>query len=209
MQARFYDPVIGRFYSNDPVDALGHLNGGNGFQGFNRYSYANNNPYKYTDPTGMSNVDIIIQRTAQAQNSTAGTIQVNSTGSDKAFSGHTLEPPKSPNTTSGNGTVRMKAGSHDAFVRGPSSTGNHDKVQLKGNIPGEDGKDHSAIQIHAGNYPTNSEGCILVGNSASTDFVGSSKAALSSIMGVIADTQANDAKSGDKTTITVTIKDIE
>jgi hypothetical protein len=52
MQARYYDPVIGRFYSNDPVDALGHLGAGNPIHGFNRYTYANNNPYKYTDPDG-------------------------------------------------------------------------------------------------------------------------------------------------------------
>ncbi|WP_432652495.1 RHS repeat-associated core domain-containing protein [Pseudoalteromonas luteoviolacea] len=49
MQARYYDPIIGRFYSNDPVGALGHSNIAHGF---NRYAYANNNPYKYTDPTG-------------------------------------------------------------------------------------------------------------------------------------------------------------
>lgn len=52
MQARYYDPVIGRFYSNDPVDALGHMQRGNPLHGFGRYTYANNNPYKYTDPNG-------------------------------------------------------------------------------------------------------------------------------------------------------------
>ncbi len=53
MQARYYDPVIGRFYSNDPVDALGHIQRGNSIaHGFNRYTYANNNPYKYVDPDG-------------------------------------------------------------------------------------------------------------------------------------------------------------
>ena len=53
MQARYYDPVIGRFYSNDPVDVLGHMTRGNSIaNGFNRYAYANNNPYKYTDPDG-------------------------------------------------------------------------------------------------------------------------------------------------------------
>lgn len=53
MQARYYDPVIGRFYSNDPVDVLGHMQRGNSIaHGFNRYAYANNNPYKYTDPDG-------------------------------------------------------------------------------------------------------------------------------------------------------------
>ncbi|MBT1451701.1 RHS repeat-associated core domain-containing protein [Glaciecola sp. XM2] len=53
MQARYHDPVIGRFYSNDPVDAISHLSTANGIHGFNRYAYANNNPYKFTDPTGL------------------------------------------------------------------------------------------------------------------------------------------------------------
>ena len=47
MQARYYDPVVGRFYSNDPVGFTGDITT------FNRYSYVGNNPYKYTDPTGM------------------------------------------------------------------------------------------------------------------------------------------------------------
>ncbi len=47
MKARYYDPVIGRFYSNDPI-------GFRDTQSYNRYSYANNNPYKYVDPTGMA-----------------------------------------------------------------------------------------------------------------------------------------------------------
>ncbi|WP_419571142.1 RHS repeat-associated core domain-containing protein [Rheinheimera sp.] len=47
MQARYYDPVIGRFYSNDPVG----FNASNPML-FNRYAYANNNPYKFTDPDG-------------------------------------------------------------------------------------------------------------------------------------------------------------
>jgi len=46
MQARYYDPLIGRFYSNDPVGFTGESDT------FNRYSYVANNPYKYTDPTG-------------------------------------------------------------------------------------------------------------------------------------------------------------
>lgn len=47
MQQRYYDPGIGRFLSVDPVTADSGT-GGN----FNRYWYANNNPYKYTDPDG-------------------------------------------------------------------------------------------------------------------------------------------------------------
>jgi len=52
MQARYYDPVIGRFYSNDPV-------GFRDVHSFNRYAYANNNPYRYTDPNGESAIPIV------------------------------------------------------------------------------------------------------------------------------------------------------
>ncbi len=52
MQARYYDPVIGRFYSNDPVGFEEHLARNGHTQGFNRYSYVRNNPYKYVDPDG-------------------------------------------------------------------------------------------------------------------------------------------------------------
>ncbi|MGH8590271.1 MAG: RHS repeat-associated core domain-containing protein, partial [Gammaproteobacteria bacterium] len=51
--ARWYDPRIGRFLAIDPA----------GFdpqnpQSFNRYAYANNNPYKYVDPNGESPLDV-------------------------------------------------------------------------------------------------------------------------------------------------------
>ena len=49
MQARYYDPMIGRFMSNDPV-------GFSNIHNFNRYTYANNNPYKYVDPDGKQSV---------------------------------------------------------------------------------------------------------------------------------------------------------
>jgi RHS repeat-associated protein len=49
MQARYYDPVLGRFYGNDPI-------GYRDTHSFNRYAYANNNPYKYVDPSGNATV---------------------------------------------------------------------------------------------------------------------------------------------------------
>ncbi|WP_306524315.1 RHS repeat-associated core domain-containing protein [Dokdonella sp.] len=42
MQQRYYDPIAGRFLSVDPVAASP--------ESFNRYWYANNNPYRFTDP---------------------------------------------------------------------------------------------------------------------------------------------------------------
>lgn len=46
--ARHYDPMVGRFVSTDPVAVSAESP-----FGFNRYAYANNNPYRYMDPNGM------------------------------------------------------------------------------------------------------------------------------------------------------------
>jgi RHS repeat-associated protein len=48
MQQRYYDPEAGRFLSVDPVQT--DDKGGN----FNRYWYADDNPYKYIDPDGRT-----------------------------------------------------------------------------------------------------------------------------------------------------------
>ena len=49
MQARYYDPVIGRFLSVDPMGMMEmDLNPGY----FNRYAYTMNNPITFKDPTG-------------------------------------------------------------------------------------------------------------------------------------------------------------
>ena len=47
MNARLYDPINGRLLSPDNF-----VHDGAGTQGYNRYTYANNNPLKYTDPDG-------------------------------------------------------------------------------------------------------------------------------------------------------------
>ncbi len=54
MGARYYDPGLGRFMGVDaaPADP-------GSVHGFNRYAYANNNPYRYVDPDGHSPVDVV------------------------------------------------------------------------------------------------------------------------------------------------------
>ncbi|WP_425608092.1 RHS repeat domain-containing protein [Pseudoxanthomonas winnipegensis] len=47
MQQRYYDPMIGLFLSVDPVTAYAKPG-----VNFNRYWYASNNPYRFTDPDG-------------------------------------------------------------------------------------------------------------------------------------------------------------
>jgi len=55
MQARHYSSELGRFLSNDPIG----VNFSN-LQSFNRYAYANNNPYRYVDPDGRWVEDVFI-----------------------------------------------------------------------------------------------------------------------------------------------------
>jgi RHS repeat-associated protein len=47
MQQRYYDPLIGKFLSVDPIGT----DGSNGAL-FNRYMYSANNPYRFVDPDG-------------------------------------------------------------------------------------------------------------------------------------------------------------
>ena len=49
MQQRYYDPVVGRVLSVDPVVTNANSGGM-----FNRYTYANNNPHRFVDPDGRA-----------------------------------------------------------------------------------------------------------------------------------------------------------
>lgn len=55
MQQRYYDPQSGRFLSNDPVQPT------DGGANFNRYWYANDNPYRYTDPDGRESGNLSLR----------------------------------------------------------------------------------------------------------------------------------------------------
>src|SRR3954468_18166668 len=51
MQQRYYDPVAGRFLSVDPAVTSASTG-----SSFNRYSYAEGNPYKFIDPDGRQSL---------------------------------------------------------------------------------------------------------------------------------------------------------
>lgn len=53
MDARYYDPVLGRFMGVDPAPADPAS-----IHSINRYAYANNNPLRYVDPDGNSPLDV-------------------------------------------------------------------------------------------------------------------------------------------------------
>jgi RHS repeat-associated protein len=50
---RYYDPLSGRFSGMDPAPSSGA-----NIYTFNRFAFANGNPYRYTDPDGKSPIDI-------------------------------------------------------------------------------------------------------------------------------------------------------
>jgi RHS repeat-associated protein len=50
---RYYDPKIGRYITSDPIGLAG---------GLNTYLYANANPLRWTDPTGLMFCDGVWQR---------------------------------------------------------------------------------------------------------------------------------------------------
>ena len=51
MNARLYDPAVGRFLSPDPI-----IQAPDNTQNYNRYSYCLNNPLRYIDPWGLSDI---------------------------------------------------------------------------------------------------------------------------------------------------------
>ena len=68
MGARYYDPLVGRFTGIDPKGFdPAHI------QSFNRYAYANNNPYKFVDPDGRWAVPVVIGLALWAVDVTIGT----------------------------------------------------------------------------------------------------------------------------------------
>jgi RHS repeat-associated protein len=63
MNARWYDPQIGRFVSADTI-----VPQASNPQAFNRYTYGYNNPLRYTDPTGHDPLDQAWEEAFEAAN---------------------------------------------------------------------------------------------------------------------------------------------
>jgi len=102
MQQRYYDPSIGRFLSVDPVTVDGNI-GSN----FNRYKYASNNPYRFTDPDGRMDRDTRKQLAVDRRSMNAHpTLR----GSVRTIGGSAT---RSADATSNGGSKRSGAGGAD------------------------------------------------------------------------------------------------
>jgi RHS repeat-associated protein len=86
MQQRYYDPVVGLFLSSDPVTASASP-----VSMFNRYRYANSNPYRFYDPDGrctgsrMANGDGTCKSTGEFTTQASSATSLDARNVDKVF----------------------------------------------------------------------------------------------------------------------------
>jgi RHS repeat-associated protein len=132
-RARYYDPGVGRFLSEDPIGLAG---------GVNLYTYAGNNPVDYTDPFGLEPCS----KEAEDNGWVTHTYQMDdgSTGSMCGFAGRKIpgmvtwgtnpsgESPNfgNPNARGGGLTAPGGTGSGPSIGAAPPRTIDHIKVRL-------------------------------------------------------------------------------
>lgn len=129
MQARYYDPAVGRFLSTDPVTPAA----GNLFD-FNRYDYANNNPVNNADPNGKSTVYacpggiVIVVQTFNNQTIGKTNIPINNSSIEAQGSkfsgetnGHYMSIVLRPGTDSDSVQIKVDSSLHDHEVGGVPS----------------------------------------------------------------------------------------
>jgi RHS repeat-associated protein len=169
MQARYYDPLTGRFLSADPID----IKPGDIYK-FNRFDYANNNPIINIDPTGKD-VFVDITRKRYTNKSVISTIKVTSDKTKKSFTGYTLENAKAGDA---HNKPPIPQGKYKGHTRSDGSKGW--RIELN-HVKG-----YKHIEIHVGNFPQNVKGCFAAGtNAPGKNFVTKSKMAMGKIKSVV------------------------
>ncbi len=116
-----------------------------------------------------SSNQIIYQRTTETNESTTGTFSIPGT----KISGYILEPA-GPSTTESGLDRRIPAGTYNLKKNVGSKYG----LRLYNNVVPQS----RAILMHIGNYPKDTEGCLLPGSSIGHDFVGGSGPVIQQIM---------------------------
>lgn len=126
---------FGDTYSNDPVGTLEHLGGTGGIHGFNRYAYANNNPYKYVDPDGKVPVAPLVVAGARAcvsntacREAVVSGARATARGAKRAYNAIVGAFSESSDKASGTG---QDDGRKDTAEGG--NTGTHSSMKTEGN----------------------------------------------------------------------------
>lgn len=129
MQQRYYDPAVGIFLSVDPVSAYADALGS-----FNRYRYADSNPYGFVDPDGRQacGKNTTCQLAQGAAGSTIGNVpkasndrsqQTTSTSSSTAWSDVKQRLGLSGDLTKNGNIFDVDALAHDLFYPAMNSPG--------------------------------------------------------------------------------------
>ncbi len=155
MRARYYDPKVGRFISEDPIGLAG---------GINQFVYVGNKPVNRIDPMGLFEIEVS-DPWGRSGSTYGGTITViGNNGISVIVNGSSW-----PNPTNANPGIAT--GTYNATY---SSTGHHGTdpaVLFNGAIPTLNSNPNNNlqpnatnIQIHCGDTPTNrgSAGCITI-----------------------------------------------
>jgi len=110
--ARYYDPWVGRFLSQDP-DLVGPVGGGSFAaiasdpRNFNAYTYALNAPTRYTDPTGRAPHPKVFELPHNGPDGVGGPNYSEGSGDSSPAGGGSA--PKSTRNASGGGAERTAA----------------------------------------------------------------------------------------------------
>ena len=108
-------------------------------------------------------MELQVKRTDFSEDSTIGELYVNS-----QFECYTLEDKVRPVKIAGK--TAIPAGRYEVIINFSQRFGR--PLPLLLNVPNFEG-----VRIHPGNTPANTEGCVLVGETKSENFVGQSRAA--------------------------------
>ena len=122
-------------------------------------------------PTPMSTINLVLQRTHASEISTQGTLTVG------GLSICTLEPPRRDPPDK---PRAIDAGTYQVTLRMSPRLGY--VTPFLHEVP-----DFEDVLLHIGNYPTDTRGCVLVGLTANTDSINSSKQAFGALMAVLDD----------------------
>ena len=191
MNARVYDPDIGRFLSPDPTVA--HPNNP---QSFNRYAYAYNNPLNATDPTGFS---VSPNAGATGKGATEGATVGNdkSTDTGNPLAGGTANGTNNP--TPGQSTSPPSA---PGTKPGDEVTAQASRAMMPGPIGGAPGKSMTPAQLDTLGLPPATPAPALPGK-ALADALKDGLKTVSPVVGAIVDLmtnqlnqQAKDQKNG-------------
>jgi hypothetical protein len=125
-------------------------------------------------PDSGSSMMLTVTRQTYTPSSTIGVLDI-----DGLFECYTEEPPK-PQGDNPQKPYCIPAGTYKGKKYNSPSLGR--TVLLLIGVPGFD-----FIEIHNGNYPRNTHGCTLVGQTCGDDFVGASNAALDALIAKLPD----------------------